>query len=121
MTMKEAAEKLTKQEAAKKLKTLCHACDRYPQCVNNDPICFKSLEMAIKALEQQPCEDAISRSEAIRVASGYCHWANIPKELAKLPSVTPQQKTGRWIVKKTGSGHDKKYIEKIKKEEGNNT
>ena len=42
-------------------------------------------------------------------------------ELEDLPSVTPQQKTGRWIVKKTGSGHDKKYIEKIKKEEGNNT
>ena len=34
-------------------------------------------------------EDAISRTEAIRVASGYCHWTNIPDELAKLPSVNP--------------------------------
>jgi len=34
-------------------------------------------------------DDLISRSEAIRVASGYCHWTNIPKELAKLPSVNP--------------------------------
>lgn len=42
--------------------------------------------------EQETCEDAISRSEAIRVASGYCHPSNIAKELAKLPSVT--QKTG---------------------------
>ena len=33
------------------------------------------------------CEDAISRQEAIRVASGFCHWTNIPEELAKLPSV----------------------------------
>ena len=40
--------------------------------------------------EEQPCEDAISRSEAIRVASGYCHWVNIPDELAKLPSVNPK-------------------------------
>lgn len=32
-------------------------------------------------------DDLISRSDAIRVASGYCHWSNIPKELAKLPSV----------------------------------
>lgn len=40
------------------------------------------------------CEDAISRAEAIRVASGYCHWSNIPKELEKLPSVNTE-KTGR--------------------------
>lgn len=34
-------------------------------------------------------DDLIRRSDAIRVASGYCHWTNIPKELAKLPSVNP--------------------------------
>ena len=51
---------------------------------------IKAKEMAIKALEAQPCDDAISRSEAIRVASGYCHWSNIPEELAKLPSVNPK-------------------------------
>ena len=37
------------------------------------------------------CTDAISRTDAIRVASGYCHWSNIPAELAKLPSVNPIQ------------------------------
>ena len=42
-------------------------------------------------------DDLISRSEAIRIASGYCHWSNIPKELAKLPSVSTE-KTGRWIM-----------------------
>lgn len=49
-------------------------------------------------LERQPCEDAISRADAVRVASGYCHPQNIAKELAKLPPVTPQQKMGRWIA-----------------------
>ena len=44
----------------------------------------------------QSCTDAISRSDAIRVASGYCHWTNIPDELAKLPSVSTE-KTGKWI------------------------
>ena len=44
--------------------------------------------------EQKPCEDAISRADAVRVESGYCHPANIAKELAKLPPVTPTQ---RWI------------------------
>ena len=41
--------------------------------------------------------DLISRQAAIRVASGYCHPANIAKELAKLPSAQPERKTGRWI------------------------
>ena len=35
-------------------------------------------------------DDLIRRSDAIRVASGYCHWTNIPDELAKLPSVNPK-------------------------------
>lgn len=35
-------------------------------------------------------DDLISRAEAIRIASGYCHWTNIPKELAKLPSAEPE-------------------------------
>ena len=36
-------------------------------------------------------DDLIRRSDAIRIASGYCHWSNIPDELAKLPSVNPTQ------------------------------
>lgn len=50
----------------------------------------EAIDYAIKALEQQPCEDAISRVDAIRIASGYCHYTNIPDELAKLPSVNPK-------------------------------
>ena len=38
--------------------------------------------------------DLISRQAAIDVASGYCHPANIAKELAKLPSAQPEP---RWI------------------------
>ena len=44
-------------------------------------------------LEQEPTTkndlgvDCISRAEAIRVASGYCHPSNVAKELAKLPSM----------------------------------
>ena len=57
----------------------------------------EALGMAIKELEQEPCEDYISRAEAIRIASGYCHWSNIPDELAKLPPVQPKAKVGHWI------------------------
>lgn len=53
-------------------------------------------------LEQEPCEDCISRAEAVRIASGYSHWTNIADELKKMPSVQPktEQKTpqvARWI------------------------
>lgn len=61
---------------------------------------YKSVCKAINELPSvnpQPCEDAIDRAEAIKIASGYCHPANVAKELAKLPPVTPQPKTGHWI------------------------
>ena len=35
--------------------------------------------------------DLIDRQSAIYIASGYCHPANIAKELAKLPSAQPKQ------------------------------
>ena len=59
----------------------------------------EALYTAIKALEQQPCEDAISRQAAIRLAEqgqvqGF-EWQL--KELIKLSSVTHAEKTGRWI------------------------
>ena len=60
-------------------------------------ICREHFDMAIKALEQQPCEDCISREQAVYVASGYCAPQNIADELRKLPSVTPQPKRGKWI------------------------
>lgn len=41
--------------------------------------------------------DLIERQAAIDIASGYCHPANIAKELAKLPSAQPERKHGRWI------------------------
>ena len=45
----------------------------------------------------QPCEDCISREQAVYVASGYCEPQNIADELRKLPSVQPQPKRGKWI------------------------
>ena len=55
---------------------------------------YESVCKAINELPSvipQPCEDAIDRAEAIKIASGYCHPANIAKELAKLPAVNLQE------------------------------
>lgn len=54
------------------------------------------LEMVESSVAVEECDDCISRSEAIRIASGYCHFANIPEELAKLPAVKPKERTVEW-------------------------
>ena len=65
------------------------------------------FDMAIKALEQEPCDDAISRQAAIDALknledlqgrnvftkNGLYPW----NAIAQLPSVTPKQRTGHWI------------------------
>lgn len=60
-----------------------------------------------KVLDQEPTAknilgvDCISRADAIRVASGYCHPSNVAKELAKLPSATQEPRKGHWITTRT--------------------
>lgn len=46
--------------------------------------------------QEQTDGEYILKSEAIRVASGYCHPSNIAKELEKLPSVAIPNKVGHW-------------------------
>ena len=59
---------------------------------------MQALEMAIEALKAQPCDDAISRDDAIRLAEqgqiqGF-EWQF--KKLCTLPLVTPQPKAGHY-------------------------
>jgi len=64
------------------------------------------LNLAIKALEQQPCKDAISRQEVIETLKEL-DWrynghpgGEVYGAIYKLPPVQPKIKTGRWIYKK---------------------
>ena len=76
----------------------------------------EALDLAIKALEQQPCEDVISRAEAEAIfrnarsklnPSDYktadefstrdLMLLNAEQFIHLLPSVTPQPKIGKWI------------------------
>ena len=64
-------------------------------------------DTAIKALEQQPCEDCISRQAVINAINQNCIYENeynltashIKEMVQQLPSVTPKEKTGKWIYK----------------------
>ena len=59
---------------------------------------IKALELAIKALEQQPCEDCISRAEALHACCDEWNkdYKAIMKSIRQLPSITPQQT--RWLL-----------------------
>lgn len=78
---------------------------------------YLRLKCIVKALEQQPCEDAISREaveemikaempergmweiEGDTVKNTVCEvCVDLMQELSKLPSVTSQPKTGHWII-----------------------
>ena len=69
-----------------------------------------AFDMAIKSLSAEPCEDAISRAEAmteIMMFAGnvkpdeegiYIKVSDAVQLLRELPSVTPKQKPGKWIL-----------------------
>ena len=69
----------------------------------------QAFDMAIEALEQQPCEDCISRQAVIDAVhkefdeclvwdeSGETTANEVEQILEGLPSVTPQPKAGEWM------------------------
>lgn len=68
-------------------------------------ICREHFDMAIKVLEQQPCEDAVSRDEVLKAMAeaydlndDYDYRLDVERKLKQLPSVIPQPKRGKWIV-----------------------
>ena len=72
------------------------------------------IDIAIKALGQEPCEDAISRQAALDAIDRWCMGEGdegIYTIVENLPFVTPQPKTGHWID--TGEPNeiwDERYI-----------
>ena len=56
-----------------------------------------ACDMAIEALEQEPCENAISRQAVLDMMQMRIGGKELYKAIYNLPPVTPQSKTGRWI------------------------
>lgn len=82
---------MTNEEVIEKLK--------YCKSVHNGSF-GPALKIAIKALEREPCEDAISRHAAVNAClNGWNKdYREIVADLRTLPPVTPQPKTGHWIL-----------------------
>lgn len=65
----------------------------------------EAIRMGIEALEQEPCEDCISREAVIKTITEWLfskefYYTNateyLRKRLDELPPVTPQQEIGHW-------------------------
>lgn len=113
---------MTREEAIHKLVNA-----RYADEFQGDEELTKAHLMAIKALEQEPCEDCISRDAVIKHICEYkeCYKDECKGRLYKrcwdiqwvydLPPVTPQRNTRYWIgQKKIGFGKYKEYIVPLK-------
>ena len=85
---------MTREERTKLIKHLKH--DR---SIGADyMITDKDADEIIRALEQEPCDDCISRETARRIVdSGRTRQQMIDMILA-IPPVTPQPKTGHWML-----------------------
>lgn len=57
-------------------------------------------KMAIKALEQEPCEDCISRETARRIVDSGRTRKHMIDMILATPPVIPQPKIGRWILQR---------------------
>ena len=105
---------MTNEEAIKKIEEVVFQFQASLDEVDVDVACaeaeednrqvVEALEMAIKALEQQPCEDAVSRKVALDSLEEL-DWdttyerSQVEEMLKSLPSVTPIRPKGKWIEK----------------------
>jgi rubredoxin len=69
-----------------------------------------ALEMAIEALEQEPCEGVISRQAVLDEISDYNNDLDyttneLYDRIKRMPSVNPQPKTGHWIAQDIHNCH----------------
>ena len=92
---------MTREEAIKNIKEHCYFANLIPPAK-------EALDMAIKALEQEPCEDAIRRQAAIvALDDRMSSLENVDMQIAmgfakgiihELPPVTPMPKMARWVI-----------------------
>ena len=88
---------MAREEAIKGLKVLAKDFNGYKP---NEEM----FDMAIKALEQEPCEDAVDRKAVDQNIYDYAEsnglsYANLKNAILDVPSVTPTRKKGKWITK----------------------
>ena len=90
---------MTREKAISIIKSECYIFD--PLNLDRSTMVNTALDIAIKALKKEPCEDAISRKSMLDYLN-YLHGEMPEEEFVKaLPSVTPAHKKWNWIFTKT--------------------
>ena len=106
---------MTREERIRLIKHL-----KYSHSIGADyTLVDKDVDKIIEALEQEHCEDCISRDELLKAIDTwdkfgcdadtklvpyqdhyipYIHYDDVVKYIKGMPSVTPQPKTGHWIL-----------------------
>ena len=98
---------MTREEAIDEIKWILETtpkeppieCDYVDEWLDNHDKMIKALNTAIKALEQEPCEDAVSRKALINAfpISDTYTLDDIIATIKFQPSVTPTRPKGYWI------------------------
>lgn len=84
---------MTREES---LSIITEAIENYVCNYVTDTAQAQKMLNAIQTLEQEPCEDAISRQAVLDLLEDTNNgW--IINEVSQLPSVKPQENTGHWI------------------------
>lgn len=99
---------MTREDAIKKLQYIRHY---YPSKDIENLEADSALYMAIKALEQQPGEDCVSRQAIDQNIYDYAEsnrlsYANMKNAILDVPPVTPTRKKGKWIFAYGTKGKD---------------
>ena len=56
----------------------------------------EAYKIAFEALDQEPCEDAISRRAVLEIVEREQNKGDALSEIEKLPHINPEPKTGYW-------------------------
>lgn len=96
---------MTNEEAIRELKDTVESMKGFDEIVSTFSR-IDAITLAIKALEQQPCDDCINRQEAIEAVYDNEYKKDIRKALENLPSVTPARAKGKWMTE-----HNKGYVQ----------
>lgn len=91
-------ENMTREEAIKILKGLRPQPQRCDGKSTTHLIVTEVLNMAIKALEQETCEDAVSRQAVLDLVNSDWEYEGLEVPINCLPSVKPAHKKSRWIL-----------------------
>ena len=121
---------MTRDEATKQLKQIIDVASKMERNEKEiDAFDEEAIEMAIKALEQEPCDvpdinvgDMISRQAVLDIVDSYSEsrsnvedvTQDMISDILALPLVNPQEKTGHWITTRTFMHDGEFYCDRCK-------